>query len=427
MRTGSIRSDGLQRSVDLPAWINLSLFFRKIVHLCLNLGYTAFMETISADFLSELVQIRRHLHAMPEVAFNEHHTAAFILDRLRRYPELKVVSGLGGTGIVAILDSGRPGKVAVLRTDMDALPVIEKTGLSYQSECQGVMHACGHDGHMACILGAIDILYRKRDELNGQIKFLFQPAEEVGRGANAVIASGLLDDADAFFGFHNLPTLELGAVATIPGAVVAGSHGLDITVRGKGTHAAFPQEGIDSIFVATQILSALYQIPGRFFSPLENIVISIGHVNAGAVSNIIPAEVKIKGTIRTLSAATSARARELVQQIVPGIAESFGVEADVLCEPGLPVGVNDLGLLQQVTPALSAEFKEKHTDKFLPCMFSEDFSCFGKIAPSLFAFIGTKNGENLPFLHSPYYDFNDDIIESGVRYFVTVARSFLGC
>ncbi|MDD2942998.1 MAG: M20 family metallopeptidase [bacterium] len=385
------------------------------------------METYSAQFISELVHTRRTLHAMPEVAFNEHKTAAFILNWLSDYPELEIVSGIGGTGIIATLNPGKDGPVVVLRTDMDALPVNELTGLPWQSNTPGVMHACGHDGHMTCMLGAIKVLYGIRNELSGQVKFLFQPAEEVGRGAREIISSGQLDGATAVFGFHNLPTMEKGMVATIPGAVVAGSHGLDITVRGHGTHAAFPQEGIDSIFVATQILSSLYQIPGRFFSPLENIVISIGHINAGTVSNIIPAEVRIKGTIRTLSAATSKRAVEIVQTSTEKIAEAYGAKAIVSCEQGLPVGINNNQLLQDVHESFFEAFgPENYTLNCPPGMFSEDFSCYSQVAPSLFTFIGTKAKDDMPFLHSPYYDFDDEIIGTGVKYFVTAARSILG-
>lgn len=370
----------------------------------------------------EATEWRRHLHENPELQFVETDTAAYVADKLRSFG-LEPETGIGGTGVVAVIKgNGSAGKSIGLRCELDALPIEEQTNVSYASRRSGVMHACGHDGHMAMLLGAAKKLAASR-KFPGRIVLIFQPAEEFGGGGEKMIAEGLFDrfDCDEVYGIHNMPGIEAGKVAGVSGPVMAAARAWDLKIEGKGAHAGWPHTGIDSIAVAMDFINACNAIVARETDPIAAVVISTTQIHAGTNYNVIPQSVHVGGTIRTLSDAAMADVIARMQRVARGVAIAKGCEITFDVQSGYPVTVNHgtqlAAALAAVQSAFGSEAIETECD---PKMGTEDFSYMLNEKPGAYLFLGS--GDVAP-LHNPSYDFPDGIIERGIGVWMTIAKA----
>ncbi|MFH1418807.1 MAG: M20 family metallopeptidase [Planctomycetota bacterium] len=380
--------------------------------------------------LPAVVDLRHALHAHPELGFEERQTARRVLDRLEAIDNLRIQTGVAGTGIVATLNAHKPGPCVALRADMDALPIQEENDLPYASKIPGRMHACGHDGHMSCLVGAAEVLARIADDLPGKVKFIFQPAEEGGGGGRAMCKAGVLEEpkVDAIFALHGWPDLPFGTVGTRPGAILASQDRWSITIYGKGAHAAWPHHGIDPIVAASQVVTTLQTIVSRSTDPLDSVVVTVGRFHAGTAGNIIPDSAELEGTIRALNESSRAKSISLIEQIAEQTALAFSARADVQIQPGYPVLVNDehaADLVQQT--AREALGPDKVVEGFPPCMGAEDFAFYAERIPAAFWCLGVGRGEvdTRPQLHQTNFDFPDDALPIGIRMHCELATRFL--
>lgn len=381
------------------------------------------------DLMPRLVELRHELHANPELGYAEHDTSRRIAAWLGGLGgRLEVRTGLArGTGIVATLNAGKPGPTVALRADMDAIAVTEETGLDYASRRAGVMHACGHDGHMACLAGAVAVCCGLADEFVGTIKFVFQPSEEAGRGAEGMIADGVLENpaVSAMFGLHGWPARKVGQVAVRAGAVMASTDTFQITVHGRGTHGANPHQGLDPIVAASHVVTALQAIVSRTLDPVKSGVVTVGQFHAGTAMNVIPPTAELVGTIRALDAVVREHLRNQVEQVARHTAAAFGCRADVRLMAGYPMTVNDAGLAALVGEAARDVVGAENVDADQPAsMGGEDFSLYAQRVPACYFFVGTcpRDREEYPAIHSPTYDFSDESIRVGTRMLCEVAR-----
>ena len=295
------------------------------------------------DDLPRLTALRHEIHQHPELAFEERETARRIEAHLAECNGLDIQTHVAGTGVVALLNADKPGPCVALRCELDALPIAEQTDVPYKSKHEGRMHACGHDGHMACLVGAARVLARIADQLPGKVKFVFQPAEEGGGGGRKMIEAGLLNDppVDAVFALHGWPLMKLGTMGVNGGPALASTNPLRMTVHGVGAHAAYPHKGVDPIVAASHIVVALQTIASRSTNPLQSVVVTIGQFQGGSAENIIPDRVELVGTIRTLDPSVRKRTIQLVKQIAESTAAAFGARAEVRIDDGYPVLMND--------------------------------------------------------------------------------------
>lgn len=383
-----------------------------------------------AGVLDAVVALRQDLHAHPELAFEESRTAGRVLEHLGAIPDLKLRSGVGGTGVVALLNAARQGPCVALRADMDALPIQESTNLPYASTTPGKMHACGHDGHTAALVGAAIVLSRMGDRLPGRVKFIFQPAEEAGGGAARLIDEGVLDDprVDAIFGLHGWSDVELGHVAVAAGPVMAGTRTFDLTLQGKGTHAAYPHRGGDVIAAACQIVTAVQAIRSRRINPITPLVISICQIAAGQTYNVLPEMCSMKGTIRSLNAAALEFAWTQVQRTARAVADLFDVEARFELVDAYPPVVNEAGCAKLVCE-VGRELlgPDRVADAHAPSMGGEDFAYYCQRVPGAFFRVGVRpgNASDCPAIHNPKYDFNDAALPTAIAMYCGVALKFL--
>ena len=365
---------------------------------------------------------RHSLHQQPELAFQEHKTSDFICARLTEMG-IPFVRGLGGTGVVATLDGTVDGPTIGLRADIDALPIHEETNLPYRSQHPGRSHACGHDGHTAMLLAAADYLAKSRD-FKGRVRFIFQPAEEAEGGARKMIEQGLFRDfaVDAVFGLHNWPGLPKGRLAVKPGSVMASMDLFVITIRGKGVHAAMPHLGSDVIVAAGAIISSVQSIVSRSIDAREATVVSFTQVHAGETLNVLPEECRILGTIRALSSKSAETAGRRLKQICEGICSAHGVTESVALEHRYPVTVNDPGSAAYAAMVAEGLWGPENTEKdYKASMASEDFAFMLNEVPGSYAWIGT--GTDVP-LHNPAFDFNDELIPLGARYWIGLVENW---
>lgn len=376
--------------------------------------------------LPELVDLRHELHRHPELAYEEHETAQRIVTQLQDVPGLSIRTGVAGTGVVATLNGDRTGPCIALRADMDALPMQELGDHAHRSTVDGKMHACGHDGHVTCLVGAARVLGEIADELPGPVKFLFQPAEEGGAGGRRMCDEGALEDpaVDAIFGLHGWPDLQQGQVGVREGAFLASSDRLRITVTGVGAHAAMPHQGIDTVLAASHIVVALQSIAARNTDPLDSVVVTVAQVHGGTADNIIPATVELSGTVRTLNTATRQQTFERIERVATQTAQAFGAQAQVAIDDGYPVLENDAvatGYMRQVI-----EHTADNAVDIAPVMGGEDFAFYAQRVPASFVALGVcPSGRNsYPSLHQPDYDFHDGAIRHGVALHVELARRF---
>ncbi len=378
--------------------------------------------------LPSLIELRHHLHAHPELSFREEATAAHLLNELQQIPGLDIRTGVAGTGIVATLAADREGPCVALRADMDALPIKEETGLPYASRNEGVMHACGHDGHMTCLVGAVRVLAKMVDKLPGPVRFLFQPAEEGGGGAKIMCNEGAMDDPPvaAAFALHGWPGLPIGKVGTRVGPMMASADSVNIEIIGQGTHAAQPQHGIDPIVVAAHVITALQTIVSRRLPPYESAVLTLAQISGGTARNVIPESVSIKGTLRTLDAAVREQAMKLIEEITTGTAAALGARAKVKIVVGYPVLSNDAALVDYFDRTVRAELGPDVQEEIPVSLGGEDFAFYGQHAPTVLWRHGVaRPGEKTMIpLHNPKFDFADEAIESAVRLHCALALGF---
>ena len=377
---------------------------------------------------ARVVSWRHDLHGNPETGFNELGTSDYVAAALSSLG-VDVVRGVGGTGVVGSLTRGDGVKVIGLRADMDGLELTERGDLSYRSQNDGVMHACGHDGHMAMVLGAAA---RLADEggFDGTVRFVFQPAEEHGRGAKAMLADGLLErfPMDAMFGLHNWPGIEAGHIHTRPGGIMASEDNFEIVITGRGGHAARPHMLIDPIVIAAEIVLALQTIVARSVDPSKSAVVSCTEITTDGVRNAVPGEVIIRGDTRSFDPAVQAVLEERMRALCEGIAAAHGATCRVTYTHEFEPTVNDpTATAWAVRAAELALGLERVVSDCDPVMPSEDFGAFLRVLPGCFAFIGngTEPGQGGTPLHSRDYDFNDDVLEAGVDYYVSLVRSIL--
>jgi hippurate hydrolase len=377
-----------------------------------------------ADFHHELTAVRRDLHRHPEILYDVQRTAAAVADQLRGFGVDEVATGIGRSGVVGVIRGRSPGagKVIGLRADMDALPIHETTGRPYASTVAGRMHACGHDGHIAMLLGAARYLAETRN-FAGTAVVIFQPAEEGGAGALAMIDDGLMErwNISEVYGMHNLPGLATGSVQTRPGPIMAATDEFTIRVTGRGGHAARPHETIDPVMVAAAIVQQLQTIVSRSVDPVESVVCSVTKFHAGEVHNVIADTAEIGGTVRTLKPAMRDLAETRLRQIATGIAAVHGAVADVNYNRSYPITRNHPAATAFAAKVAAEVVGEANVSADAPpVMGGEDFSYMLQKRPGAFIFIG--NGDSAG-LHNAGYDFNDELIPIGCSYWARLVET----
>ncbi|WP_172298211.1 M20 aminoacylase family protein [Pseudoruegeria sp. HB172150] len=376
-----------------------------------------------AEMQPEIAGWRRDLHMHPELLYETHRTSAFVADKLRAFGCDEVVEGIGRTGVVGIINGKGSGPTVGLRADMDALPILEATGLPHASQTPGVMHACGHDGHTAMLLGAAQYLAETRN-FEGRVAVIFQPAEEGGAGGDAMVKDGMMDrfDIAEVYGMHNAPGLAVGHFAIRTGAFYAAMDAFEIVVTGKGGHAARPHEVIDTTIVAGQILSALQTIASRNADPVKALVVSVTSFRTDTDAfNVIPETVTLRGTVRSFDADLRDLAERRIAEIAKRTATVYGASAKVDYQRGYPAMVNheaETGFAAEVAARVSPE-----VDAEAPAiMGGEDFAFMLEARPGAYIQIG--NGDTAG-VHHPLYDFNDEVIPAGCSYWVELVETRL--
>ena len=367
----------------------------------------------------ELAEIRYYIHQHPELSGQEYQTTAFLKERLEELGIRILESGLK-TGLIAEIGSGQP--VVALRADIDALPILEQTNLPYKSQNPGVMHACGHDFHQTSLLGAAALLKEKEDQLEGTVRLIFQPAEEISEGASDVLATGLLEDVQGIIGFHNIPQLKAGQLALDAGAMMAGVEKFKVTVTGVSSHAARPDLGVDTVTAITTMVQNLQLLISRTVSPFETAVLSITHLDVGSTWNVLPKSGYFEGTIRSFNPSVQRELKEHFVSIVRHIAKSL--EVDVAFEWGVtpPVTFNDEELTKVVWEA-SQDLAEVLPAN--PSTAGEDFAFYQERIPGVFAFIGSNGEPDAPDLHHDHMTIDDAAFEVSVPYYVENAQALL--
>ena len=381
-----------------------------------------------AKITDEAVEIRRDLHAYPELGFQEERTASVVADRLHALG-LEVATGVAKTGVVGLLRGGRPGKTVMVRADMDALPIQEANDVPYRSQNDGAMHACGHDGHTAMALMAARVLMDRRDRLRGNVKFIFQPAEEGPGGAAPMIEAGVLKDpdVDAAVGIHLWNDLPVGRIGVQSGAIMASMDVLEITIRGKGSHAAKPNDGVDPIVASAHVITALQTLISRERNPLDPAILTIASIHGGTTFNVIPDEVKLLGTVRTLSDELWEAMPGRVKRMAEGVAAGFGATAEVDYRKMYPVTRNDPALADRVEALAQDLVGPESVIRHQTTLGGEDMSFFLREVPGCFFFIGSANAErglDHPH-HNPRFDFDEDALGIGIEMLVRSVESLL--
>ncbi|MCK1440548.1 M20 aminoacylase family protein [Bradyrhizobium sp. 15] len=377
-----------------------------------------------ADLHTEIAEWRREIHANPELGFDVYRTADMVARKLRAFGVDEVVTGIGKTGVVGVIHGKRTdsGRVVGMRADMDALPIVEATGLPYASQAEGKMHACGHDGHTAMLLGAAKSLCETRN-FNGTAVVIFQPAEEYGGGAEAMVNDGLMErfGIQEVYGMHNMPNLPVGEFAIRPGSIMAATDPFTIEIEGVGGHASAPQSCIDTTLIGAHMVTALQSIVSRAVAPLESAVVSVTSFHTdGDAFNIIPQTIRMKGAVRTLDPRVRGLIKEQMGRIVEHTATAFGARAVLNHQPGGPVTRNTEAETSFAADVAAEVVGESRVNRnTLPLLGSEDFADMLNARPGAFMFIG--NGSTAS-LHHPRFDFNDEAIPFGCSYWTKIAE-----
>jgi amidohydrolase len=388
------------------------------------------IKNICNQIFPSLVKLRRELHQYPELAFQEFKTSERIVKELKKIG-LDFKKGIAKTGVIGLLNKDRKGKTLALRADMDALPVLEQTNFSYKSKNKGVMHACGHDVHMACLIGAAKILTRLKEELPGKIKFIFQPSEEVGPGgAKPMIEAGALKNPDVsgIFALHCDSAIPIGQIGVREGPTMAHADSFDITVIGKGGHGARPHDGVDAIVVASQVIQALQTITSRRINPLEPVVVSIGKIEGGSARNIICDRVILKGTARTLNKEITKKIPVLLKEIVSGITKSAGASFEFNYYGGYPILINHPQATNLARRSIAKLLgKNAIFELRRPMMGGEDFAYFLQKVPGSFLRLGMRNPKKNAIYpwHHPKFTVDEDVIKIGSAVLAGITFDFL--
>ena len=385
--------------------------------------FNGLKDEVRESFGERMVALRRDIHREPELGFDTRKTAEKVLAALDGLP-LDLQTGVAENGIVATLRGGDDGPVVGLRADMDALPIHEETGRPYASEIEGKMHACGHDGHTSMLVGAVHALCGMRERLNGSVKFFFQPAEEGGGGGKVMVDEGVADDVSSVFALHLWPGLPFGTAATKAGPIMAAADAFEMTVRGKGGHGAFPHQTADTIAIAAQIVTALQTLVSREVDPVQPAVLTIGEIGAGSAFNIIPETARLGGTVRTLDEDLRRRIPERIEELARGIARGMRGDADLDYDFSYPVTMNDEDAAQHALGVISALFGEENTLELPnPAMGGEDFAFFLKKIQGAFIWLGV--GEDVSYLHTPTFAFDEEILPQGAALLTALALESL--
>ena len=377
-----------------------------------------------ADFTADMTAWRRHLHQIPELMFNCHQTAAFVVERLREFGITEIYEGIATTGIVAIIEGQGEGPTIGLRADMDALPMQEETGLEYASTIDGMMHACGHDGHTTMLLGAARYLAETRN-FKGRVALIFQPAEERGGGGEVMVKEGILDrfDIKEVYALHNAPGTPVGHFYTTPGPIMAAADDFDIHITGKGGHGAMPHDCVDPVVAAVSIAQAIQTIVSRNTYAQDTLVISVTQIHTGSADNIVPEKALVNGTVRTFDRAVQGMVMARLEAIVAGAAISFGVAAELVYNVGYPATINDAGrTVFAANIAREIAGDSGVIDDSGPEMGAEDFAFLLNERPGAYLFVG--NGDTAG-LHHPEYDFDDEAAAVGASFFARLIERAL--
>jgi hippurate hydrolase len=380
----------------------------------------------SQALLPGTVELRRRIHRNPELGLDLPQTQSAVLESLEGLP-LEIATGSSTTSVVATLRGARPGRTVLLRGDMDALPMPEDTDLEFCSENSGVMHACGHDAHTAMLVGAARALAARRDEIAGNVVFMFQPGEEGHAGARYMIEEGVLEGVDAAFAIHIDPRIPVGRFATRGGPVLASADVVSVTLRGKGGHASMPHDTLDPIPVACEIVTALQTMITRRIDAFQPAVLTITKIAAGTTGNVIPESAELLGTLRTVSERTRTKAKEHIRRVIEGVAAAHDVSAELTIVDGYPVTENDRGFTDFAVQALGEVFGEPVIEMPSPVMGAEDFSYVLQRVPGAMAFMGVRpEGIERPApCHSNRMLLNEDAMTSGIAAHTAIALSFL--
>ncbi len=376
-----------------------------------------------AEIKSQLISIRRQIHQNPELSNREFETSKLVAEYLKKLG-LEVKTGIAHTGVVGLLKGTQSGPTVALRADMDALPIQELNDIPYKSKKKGIMHACGHDVHTTIALGVASVLSKMKDEIKGNIKFIFQPAEEGAPpgeegGASLMIKEGVLENpkVNAIFGLHVFPLLNTGTIGYKPEAFMAQSNRFEIEIIGKNAHGATPHLGIDAIVIACEVVLALQTIPSRLIDAREPVVLSVGVIEGGNRFNIIADRVKLIGTVRVFSTEINKKVRAKIEKIIKGITESYGASYRFQYREGAPPVYNDPSLVKESLPIMKKIVGSRNVILLKPQMVAEDFSYYGQKIPSFFYFLGVRNEKKgiTHMLHTPYFNVDEECIPLGVK------------
>jgi len=394
-----------------------------------KLPYMHALEPIIDRYLPKIINLRHDLHENPEIGYEEVETSSKVKKCLEQTGRFEIETRIAKTGIVATLGSRKSGKGIALRADMDCLPILEDSGKEWASKRSGYMHACGHDGHTSCLVGTALVLSELEDSLQGPVKFIFQPAEEGGAGGKKMVEAGVLENprVEMVFGLHGWPSVELGQITTCKGPMMANADEFEITIHGRGGHAAVPQNCIDPIVVASQVITTLQSITSRNIAAEDSVVVTVAKIEGGTAFNIIPDTVNLLGTIRTLTDKTQEKVFDRVHSIATGVAESMGARAEVRLTRGYPVLSNDptaVDYLESVFDKMEPPVTQ--ISSVFPQLVGEDFAYFAKNKPSCFFGLGLKpkKAESYPHLHRSNFDFNDEALPIGMRCFSELVLKF---
>ncbi|HBM16389.1 MAG TPA: amidohydrolase [Lentisphaeria bacterium] len=384
------------------------------------------LELIVNKYLPKIIEIRYYIHSHPEISYKEFKTAQYIREILKAH-NLEILAPFLGTDTVAFLNRNIEGKNVTLRADIDALPILEEGRCVYKSENEGVMHACGHDGHTAMLLGAAMVLSELKGFLNGSVRFVFQPAEEGLCGGKDLVNAGALKNPEpnVIFGFHGWPGVKIGHFASKPGPITSACDTYTIRIFGKGAHSSTPEHAVDPILISAKIIEAFKSISTNSFSPLESVLVSVCRIQSGTASNIIPDTAEMEGSVRYFNPSHGQKIEKRMKKMIRSICKMYGAAFEFKY---------DFLYIPTVNNRTAVEFAEKVTHKYFgksswetkdrPVMGSEDFSFFIKGYPG--AFINVGLGENSPGLHTSAFDFNDESLKYGVTMFCALALEYLG-
>jgi amidohydrolase len=378
---------------------------------------------VPTEVAAEVVATRRDLHQHPELGFEEHRTSALVADRLRALG-FDVHTGIGKTGVVGVVTGTRPGKTIMLRADMDALPIDEENEVPYRSQAAVHMHACGHDGHVAMLLGAARVVMSRRDEIAGTVCFLFQPAEEGKGGAKAMVEDGVLErfGIERAYGLHLASAHPTGQVGFREGAFYASSDSIEITIEGKGGHGASPHLSVDPIYVAAQFVVAVQQVVSRQVDPIEPAVVTIGAIHGGTTHNVIPSRVQLLGTVRAFDAGVRGKMAERIERVLRGVCESSGATYRFEYLWRYPVTSNDVEQTRYARALAERVAGGERVADVPKLMGAEDFSFFAERIPACFFTIGSNGGPNSAWPHHhARFDIDESALQTGVRMMTALA------